>query len=264
MKTSTSGTHGRSGPAASRRPERGLSPCARRGVRQPVVQEGQRLLPVPLVPAHEDVMHQPFVGALGAHRATGYGGLTRWRRQPGKEDVSSVPDSIKRGRGAISAPRSSCSSRPNWPKATWDPHMFHGILWHSAQDEEVPPAHDRGRHPVIQRRGEEGDRAAIGETDHAQTPRVDQRVVGQHVETPLQVPDVLGERVSTRPSRHGRGWCHRRSGRRDSSPAARRSSAGRAPAPRNPAAPIAGRSRCWANVGVGQADGLGLAGAVHP
>ena len=51
---------------------------------------------------------------------------------------------------------------------------------------------------------------------------------------------------SSRPWRRGRGSCRRRSGPRGSSPAARRSSAGRAPARRSRGGPVAARSRRWA------------------
>ena len=40
------------------------------------------------------------------------------------------------GRGATRAPRSTCSSRPSIPGRTWEPHMFQGILWDSAQEEK--------------------------------------------------------------------------------------------------------------------------------
>ena len=64
---------------------------------------------------------------------------------------------------------------------------------------EVAADH-RGRHAVVDGGGEERDRAPVGDADHAEARRVDERVLLQHVEAAPQVPDVLGQRV---PPRHG-------------------------------------------------------------
>ena len=50
--------------------------------------------------------------------------------------MSSVPDSTSMGRGATSAPRSSCSRWPSMPNKICEPHMFQGILWLSAHEEK--------------------------------------------------------------------------------------------------------------------------------
>jgi len=64
---------------------------------------------------------------------------------------------------------------------------------------EVATHHAR-RHAGVDCRGEERDGAAVGDADHAQTRRVDQRVLLQHVERAPQVPHVLRQRV---PAGHG-------------------------------------------------------------
>ena len=68
----------------------------------------------------------------------------------------------------------------------------------------------------------------------------------KHVERSGAGPRRSASAGSTRPWRHGRGSCRRRSGPRGSSPSARRSSAGRAPARHSRGGPVAARSPRWA------------------
>ena len=134
-----------------------------------------------------------------ARRRGGFAAPTRRPSLKGKRS-SPVPDSTSIGRGATSAPRSSCSRRPSIPNRICEPHMFHGIRWLSAHEEKYPLTTHAATRRVDGGR-EEGDGAAVGDADHAEARRVDQRVLLQDVEGAPQVPDVLRQGI---PAGHGR------------------------------------------------------------
>ena len=59
-------------------------------------------------------------------------------------------------------------------------------------------AHHRRRDPVVDRGRHERDRPAVGDADHAEPRRIDERVPLEQIEAAPQIPDVLGQRVPTR------------------------------------------------------------------
>ena len=134
------------------------------------------------------------------------------------------------------------------PNRICDPHMFHGILWLTPHEEKYPLTTDTAA-------TRESTAAVKSVTvPPSEMPTMPRRAAGstsgcccKDVEGSAEgVPRCSAPGESSRPWRHGRGWCRRRSGPRGSSPVVRRSSEGRAPARRRRAAPVAAHSRRWA------------------
>jgi len=146
---------------------------------EPVIEERVGAVSVPLVLAVEHVMFE-MVGGVEVLRRPVELPRRSGRRGEGEDRVFGA-GLDEQGPGAISAPRSTCSSWPSMPVRNLGAAHVPGDLVGLGHDEKNPLT-TAAADPLVPSRQEKGSWCREGETDHAEAGRVDEVVVAEHVE----------------------------------------------------------------------------------